>query len=429
MSAPKTPLGLRYLASQNKLAPNCARPPRLPARLTETGIVLGWSLEDSHPEPVPYGFSYGPRPRPANPEDWDPILQRGEGHLMTIAPTGAGKGVSAVIPKLLRYEGQAVVIDPKSENYLVTASARKAMGQRIILLDPFDVCGSGNSDRLGPLDLMRPDLAPAVRGRSPGAKREVGSDYVGDLARQISHALVPHLPDLRDPVWENAARRMVSALLTYILENTPSNIMANLAELVFLLSQSLKDIILTTRDMALSKHTFVKAAADGAFPSEAKARANVVSTALNAIEFLQGRALEVTQGSNFHLNDFLNGRPMTIHMVPPPDKLPSQRRLLRLWTTTLLSTLSLRRRRPHIPTLFLMGDASQLGRMDEFLSAVTLMRGYGVNVWSFWQDLSQISTLYPTEWKTIHNNTHTRASAFLAVECRFAQGRHEHHRS
>jgi type IV secretion system protein VirD4 len=38
------------------------------------------------------------------------------------------------------------------------------------------------------------------------------------------------------------------------------------------------------------------------------------------------------------------------------------------------------------------------------VQAITLGRGYGVRVHSFWQDLSQLITCYPTEWRTIINN-------------------------
>ena len=37
-------------------------------------------------------------------------------HVMTIAGSRAGKGVSLIIPNLLLYEGSALVIDPKGEN-------------------------------------------------------------------------------------------------------------------------------------------------------------------------------------------------------------------------------------------------------------------------------------------------------------------------
>jgi hypothetical protein len=51
---------------------------------------------------------------------------RQDGHILTCAPTGAGKGIGAVIPNLLDYPGSAFVLDLKGENYAVTAHARRA---------------------------------------------------------------------------------------------------------------------------------------------------------------------------------------------------------------------------------------------------------------------------------------------------------------
>ena len=48
-----------------------------------------------------------------------------------------------VIPWLLTNTDSAVVIDPKGENYQITADVRRRMGHKIIRLDPFGVCGPG----------------------------------------------------------------------------------------------------------------------------------------------------------------------------------------------------------------------------------------------------------------------------------------------
>ena len=42
--------------------------------------------------------------------------------------------------------------------------------------------------------------------------------------------------------------------------------------------------------------------------------------------------------------------------------------------------------------------------------AITLLRGYGVQLWTFWQDLSQLKHLYPNDWETIFNNSHVLQS-------------------
>src|SRR3546814_14619691 len=55
-----------------------------------------------------------------------------------------------------------------------------------------------------------------------------------------------------------------------------------------------------------------------------------------------------------------------------------------------------RRARPEASTLFVLDEAAQLGTFNELRQAVTLLRGYGLQTWSFWQDASQLSIPNPT---------------------------------
>ena len=45
-------------------------------------------------------------------------------HILTMAGSRAGKGVSLIVPNLLLYPGSALVIDPKGENARITAGRR-----------------------------------------------------------------------------------------------------------------------------------------------------------------------------------------------------------------------------------------------------------------------------------------------------------------
>ena len=98
-----------------------------------------------------------------------PLHYAGDRHLLTVAPTRAGKGVAAIIPNLLTYAGSALVIDPKGENAMITAirrgsgdEARKieGLGQEVHIVDPWGIA----TPRLGtapscfnPLDWLDPD--------------------------------------------------------------------------------------------------------------------------------------------------------------------------------------------------------------------------------------------------------------------------------
>lgn len=59
-----------------------------------------------------------------------------ERHALTIA--GVGKGACVIIPNLLRWPHNALVIDPKGEAAEATAETQEAMGQAVHVLDPFD---------------------------------------------------------------------------------------------------------------------------------------------------------------------------------------------------------------------------------------------------------------------------------------------------
>ena len=59
----------------------------------------------------------------------------GPAHLLTLAPTRSGKGVGAIIPKLLLADRSVLCVDPKGENARVTARRREAYGP-VHVLDP-----------------------------------------------------------------------------------------------------------------------------------------------------------------------------------------------------------------------------------------------------------------------------------------------------
>jgi type IV secretion system protein VirD4 len=140
-------------------------------------------------------------------------------------------------------------------------------------------------------------------------------------------------------------------------------------------------------------------------PSD-RTRPSVRSTASTYLKALGSDAVAATlEKSSFRLRDVVDGKPLSIYLVIPPEKLESHRALLRLWVGTLLTAVTSRRRIPRTRTLFLLDECAQLGMLSAFRQAVTLMRGYGLQIWSFWQDLGQLRQLYPQDWGTIVNNS------------------------
>src|SRR4051794_9418605 len=76
------------------------RPPRKKTGLPDDGgaLCLGWEGTEHVPT---LGFKPSAGKKPARTA----LTYGGDGHLMTVAPTGAGKGVGVIIPALLTYPG------------------------------------------------------------------------------------------------------------------------------------------------------------------------------------------------------------------------------------------------------------------------------------------------------------------------------------
>lgn len=89
-----------------------------------------------------------------DPETGRSVRVAVQGTLATIAPPRKGKTSGQLIPNLAypevgSWSGPAVVIDPKGEIFKATAERRRAMGRRVICLDPVSLVGG--SDRWNPL--------------------------------------------------------------------------------------------------------------------------------------------------------------------------------------------------------------------------------------------------------------------------------------
>jgi type IV secretion system protein VirD4 len=154
---------------------------------------------------------------------------RQDGHILTCAPTGAGKGVGGVIPNLLDYPGSAFVLDLKGENYAVTARARRELGQHVILVDPFGITGN-TGDALNWLDTLDPD-SPDVVSRAAG----------------LADMLIAVEGNDADSHWTDTARELLRGLLVY-MATLPAD-RRTMAELRRIVTASERDLADTLNEM------------------------------------------------------------------------------------------------------------------------------------------------------------------------------------
>ncbi len=311
-----------------------------------------------------------------------------EKHLITIAPTGAGKFRSMLAAELLTYPGPVVCVDIKGEAYAVSARRRREMGQRVVRLDPFEVIGQ-SYDAMNFFDLFS----------LPNSDVETDAQMISSIISDVSAIS-------KDPFWDISGRGIVSGLIVYLARHRAKS-QQNLKALRELLysddtDYNLAVILDKTKPMHPLAHGEIAAYLT---QPERETRPSVLATARSYFKPLFSDRIESCFGkSTFPLTSVMNSEPMTIYLVIPPNKLESHRRLIRLWVATLMAAITARRQIPELPTLFLLDEAAQLGHFPPLLQAMTVGRGFGIRAHSFWQDLSQLMTCYPTEWRTIVNN-------------------------
>lgn len=328
----------------------------------------GFVLADS------WGFALG---RVQAKRREDPRL-RYMGHVLTCAPTGAGKGVGAVIPTLLEYPGSVFVLDVKGENYAVTAKARASLGQRVVLLDPFGVTGvpSNAINWLDGLDLAKPDTVSA--------------------SAALSDLLVV-ADGTHDSYWDDAARDLLRGLILYAVRPDAPQETRNIGEVRRMLVSGEDELhavlagMLATQSpgdvVARAAHTFL-AKAD-------KEASGVLSSAARHTAFLDDpRVVECVSRSDFRWSD-LKTSALAAYLVIPPDKISAYARLLRGCVGTALAAMTATPQPPKFRVAFILDEFAALGRMQIVEDAIALLRGYGVALWLFVQDLSQLRKVYP----------------------------------
>ncbi len=235
--------------------------------------------------------------------DGDGLLRlTGEGHLLTIAPTGSGKGVSSVIPNLLTYPGSVLVTDPKGENVAVTARARRMLGQRVHVLDPFGI--AGGVDSFNPLDMIDTSSVDAYDEATLLADMLVVPD--GTSSEDAAH-------------WTEEARALLTGLLLYVAAHEPP-VARTLTRVRQLLTAEQSVFIATLNDMQRSDRAngLIAEAGNQLLQKAEKEQSGVVSTARRHTHFLSSPRMTAVLSTSSVSFGGLKREPATVYLVLPP---------------------------------------------------------------------------------------------------------------
>ena len=330
------------------------------------------------------GFS--PDENPKAPRVYD-----GENHLVTVGPPGSGKSLGLIVPNLALLDRSVLVIDPKGELARITARHRQKFG-RVVILNPFgeqvDKRPDLKSDGFNPLAVLDPDSAHFV-----------------DDATTLAEGLVKIQG--HDPHWSEGGQDFVAALIMHL--RRVYGAAATLHHLRHLLCEARgwdkakgqpTGINLTIAEMMASDFGPIVNKASR-FEADSNEMASILSTARSQTRFLDSLPIvqDLSGGAGFDFAD-MRKETITVYLILPARELHTHANWLRLVIAAALRALTREQHaRGQKPVTLILDEFAQLGHLSTIENAMSMARGYGVQLWPFLQDLTQLQYIYGDLWE------------------------------
>lgn len=344
-------------------------------------------------------------------------------HLLTIAGSRTGKGVSAIVPNLLQYEGSVLVIDPKGENARLTAERRGlgrdieagGLNQDVFVIDPFGVSKVDDIYKAGfnPLSDLNPhsddfiDECDSIADALVVEEAKGGNAYFYDAARLVLRGYIAWVVahgDIRDKSLNEVKRLIFAPRMSHDEEITEASFQAPDVNDPALTFEQITALMLSAKGFA---HNIPFEAASTLVSLGDRELGSILSTLRNQIGFISSPPMARTLGDDSrspNLKDWKHGK-QSVYLCLPAGRLHRHSRFFRLFINRLLNAVEADEAKPPIPALMILDEMHVLGHMKSLETAAGLIAGFGVRIWSFFQDISQLKSIYGERWETFLGNS------------------------
>jgi type IV secretion system protein VirD4 len=314
-------------------------------------------------------------------------------HVLITASTRSGKGVTLLIPHLLRYEGSAFVLDPKGENARATHRRRSALNDKVHVLDPFGISGKPQS-RFNPLSRFTP------------ANMEAES-------KALAAALVLVKGTGERDHWQASGQQLLATMILYVYaspEFPPAS--KDLPTVRRLLLGAANETLQAMGKCSLADG-LIADLAQSFLKTPERELGSIISTAQRETEILDNpyivACLSATgPGEEVDFAAWHSGT-MTVYLCLAAPKFPVFNRWLRLVLTAALDEMTDTLRPPPRPVCFMLDEIATLGRLEPIENAIGLSAGYGIQLITVWQDVAQMRDIYKGRWASFISNAGVRA--------------------
>jgi len=329
-----------------------------------------------------------------------PLCHDGPEHVLAFAPTRSGKGISLVIPTLLRWLHSVIVLDIKGENFALTAGWRASIGQKIIRFAPAE---DGTTHRFNPLAEVR-----------------VGTKQVIADCQNIAQMMIdPDGKGLKDH-WMKEGVSWLTCCILHVIHRVhiEQKRHANLYDVNMFISACIDDtadqdeadqgfnhILLEMKNFNHGDKYVNNAVGMGCGAMMTKAfqeKSGVHSSASVPMRLFMDPIIAAnTEVSDFKISDLMNGDvPASLYLIIPPSELDRLRPLFRLVMNMFLNFQMNKmefedgeqvKNYKH-RLLLMMDEFTSIGKMEIFQKGLAYMAGYGLKAYIIIQDRAQLTS-------------------------------------
>lgn len=301
------------------------------------------------------------------------LFRHGEGHLLTIAGSGAGKTTGLVIPALLELkEGAVIVLDPKAQLGAMTARARRAAGE-VFFLNPFA------HDLSGLPGTRLPD-----HGFNPIAVLEEGYNLKDDAQNLARLLMVTDRAD-SGSYWNSEAAQIIAAFLVWMVLREPPE-RRTLSVLWAMLREDGQEMEQRLEWMARDRVPYLQAEGKklaGLFETRPQWQGVIAKAQLALSNYAPATPLgDHTARAGFDLA-LLKRANCTVYIIIPTGRA----KVAAPWLNMLMGVLAMAVAKPGPawPVYMLMDEAPALGYLPDLRNHLRESREAGLRAWIFSQ--------------------------------------------
>lgn len=336
-------------------------------------------------------------------------------HILSVAGSRAGKSV-AVINNLLLTPSSIFAIDAKNELSNRTAGARAKMGQKIVVMDAYN--------------MAKGDARHYRGGYNPMTTVQIADPYAIEKALVITDGMVVREAGEKDPHWNESAFNILNALVLYTAVcGGVRDEDRHLITLRWLVRNALKTETIEGPDGKPIKRYMIRhiilsslpqlreqgrddladaieGGIEGFYNKPENERGSVLSTAERHTTFLDYKGMrEVLTRHDFDMRDLkANPDGVTVYACLPARYTKKCSRWLRILLNQFLEAVEIEQTKPRAPVRVILDEFPVLGYMDQLQTAIGHVAGFDCQLWVILQDWGQGEALYKERWESFASN-------------------------